>query len=111
MQAELGIKLLSDDSEHGVMNPPVAGHEFGLIDGMRIAAKIGNASAGFTKDHDSGRHVPRTQFDLPESVKPSGRDITQVQRGASRTPHALCFEAKAGEVIEVVVSIFTDIVG
>lgn len=110
MPAGLGIKPFTDDSEHVVMNPPVAGHEFGLIDGMRIAAKIGNASAGFTKDEDSGRHVPRTQCELPESVEPSGRDIAQIQRGASRTPHALRFEGKAREVIEVVVRILTDIV-
>src|ERR1017187_3025048 len=39
-----------------------------------VACEIGDQSPCFGNHEDTGRHVPRRQSDLPESVEASGRD-------------------------------------
>ncbi len=51
---------------------------------MCSAAEVGDDPAGFPDQQDAGRNVPRRQALLPETVKPPGRHVSQIERGRSR---------------------------
>src|SRR5690349_18697636 len=81
---DLGRKILSDDGEHRLMDPPIAGNEFRLVRGMRVAMEVSHPSTRLMENDDPSCRIPGTQLHLPESVESTGSHIAEVQRSASR---------------------------
>src|SRR5262245_9179519 len=92
------------------MNQAIAGNEFWLVDRVRVTIEVCDLSTCFTKDDDTGCHIPGAQLDLPESIESASRYITEVQRRASCPAQSLSFKGKSCKVVQIVVRCVTDIV-
>lgn len=106
----LGAEIASYHVEHFVMNAAVAGDKFRLIDRMRVAAEIGDASSGFPDNESTCGHVPGIQLNLPKAVESGRRNIAEIQGRASRAPHSLSLQSEAYEVIQVIVRSISDVI-
>src|SRR5580692_2088830 len=71
-QVQVGIRRQHVAAGHHVMT---AGH-------------VADVSARLADEEEPGGDVPRRQRELPKSLVPSGRDISEVERGRTHTPDA-----------------------
>src|SRR5688572_17017965 len=52
------------------------------------AAEVADPAAGFRDEEVARSRVPWRQADLPESIEPPGRNVSEVERCRARPPHA-----------------------
>jgi hypothetical protein len=74
----------ADDVEHGTVDSPVRGENFGAPRAEGGAGPVAHSSASFLDNERAGGDIPRFEVGLPKSVHSSRRDITEIYRGGAK---------------------------
>jgi hypothetical protein len=70
------------------VNRRISGSDGRVLDPDVTPGKVGGYPACFADEEDAGREVPGGEGLLPKSVKPTRRDVGEIQRGGARPPDA-----------------------
>ena len=75
----------------------IAGDDRAIVHRLVAAVDIGDPPAGFANQQDSRGKVPRKQTALPETVKPTCRNIGQIENGSvNAAPARITPSARGG---------------
>ena len=93
------------------MHAAVAGDDFLPIDREGASVEVGHFAACLHDHERAGRGVPRVQFQLPKAIESAGRNVAQVQGRRSGPADALRAEREPGEMVQVILLAFSNVVG